>query len=158
MADDTDPFPALTRSTQALLRIAEDGIYIGVGLLLTVGGIALLIQAAVTLVTSMDAGVEEAVKATLDLLLLVFIFVELLGAVRSTVRERKLVAEPFLIIGIIASIKEIVVISISAKDDFGSADGSFEDAMLEVGILAGLVVALALAMFLSRLKEREPEE
>ncbi|MDQ3344368.1 MAG: phosphate-starvation-inducible PsiE family protein, partial [Actinomycetota bacterium] len=133
-------------------------IYIGVGLLLTVGGIALLIQAAVTLVTSMDAGVEEAVKATLDLLLLVFIFVELLGAVRSTVRERKLVAEPFLIIGIIASIKEIVVISISAKDDFGSADGSFEDAMLEVGILAGLVVALALAMFLSRLKEREPEE
>jgi len=158
MADDTDPFPALTRSTQALLRIAEDGIYIGVGLLLTVGGIALLIQAAVTLVTSMGAGVEEAVKATLDLLLLVFIFVELLGAVRSTVRERKLVAEPFLIIGIIASIKEIVVISISAKDDFGSADGSFEDAMLEVGILAGLVVALALAMFLSRLKEREPEE
>jgi len=66
-------------------------------------------------------GVEEAVKATLDLLLLVFIFVELLGAVRTTIRERKLVAEPFLIIGIIASIKEIVVVSISAKDNFGTA-------------------------------------
>jgi uncharacterized membrane protein (DUF373 family) len=158
MVDRTDPIPGMTRATQALLRVAEDGIYIGVGLLLTVGGIALLFQAAVTLVTTMGEGVEEAVKATLDLLLLVFIFVELLGAVRSTVRERKLVAEPFLIIGIIASIKEIVVVSISAKDNFGNPDGSFEDAMLEIGILAGLVVALALAMFLSRLKEREPEE
>jgi hypothetical protein len=36
----------LNRSALPLLRVAEDGIYIGVGLLLTVGGIALLIQAA----------------------------------------------------------------------------------------------------------------
>ncbi len=158
MVDRTDPLPAMTHLTQALLRVAEDGIYLGVGLLLAVGGVILLFQAGVTLVTTVGESVEEAVKATLDLLLLVFIFVELLGAVRTTIRERKLVAEPFLIIGIIASIKEIVVVSISAKDNFGTADGSFEDAMLEVGILAGLVVALALAMFLSRLKEREPEE
>src|SRR3712207_8497992 len=43
----------------------------------------------------------------LDVLLLVFIVVELLFAVRTTVEKRELVAEPFLVIGIIASIKEI---------------------------------------------------
>lgn len=69
-----------------------------------------------------------------------------------------MLAEPFLIVGMIASIKEIVVVSISAKESRGAVDGSFEDAMLEIGVLAGLLLALALAMFLSRLKEREPEE
>jgi hypothetical protein len=42
--------------------------------------------------------------------------VELLFAVRSTVEKRELLAEPFLLVGIIASIKEIVVLSVeSAK-------------------------------------------
>jgi hypothetical protein len=31
MVDRTDPLPAMTRLTQALLRVAEDGIYLGVG-------------------------------------------------------------------------------------------------------------------------------
>ncbi len=156
MVDRTDPLPAMTHLTQALLRVAEDGIYLGVGLLLAVGGVILLFQAGVTLVTTVGESVEEAVKATLDLLLLVFIFVELLGAVRTTIRERKLVAEPFLIIGIIASIKEIVVVSISAKDNFGTADGSFEDAMLEIGILTTTTLILGLAIFLLR-KTTHPE-
>jgi hypothetical protein len=34
-----------------------------------------------------------------------------LGAVRVTVRERRLVAEPFLMVGIIAGIEEIVVVA-----------------------------------------------
>ena len=139
-------------------RLFEDVLYIGVALLLAVGAGALLVLAASTLLSDLLTNTEEAVKSVLDLLLLVFILVELLGAVRETLKERKLLAEPFLIVGMIASIKEIVVVSISAKESRGATDGTFEDAMLEIGVLAGLLVALALAMFLSRLKEREPEE
>ena len=140
------------------IRLVEDVIYVAVAALLVVGAGALLVSAAVTLFTDLLSHTEEAVKAVLDVLLLVFILVELLGAVRTTLRERKLIAEPFLVVGMIASIKEIVVVSISAKDSFGAADSNFENAMLEIGVLAGLLVALSLAMFLSRLKEREPEE
>ena len=140
------------------IRLVEDVIYVAVAALLVVGAGALLVSAAITLFSDLLTDTEEAVKSVLDLLLLVFILVELLGAVRTTLRERKLLAEPFLIVGMIASIKEIVVVSISAKDSFGAADSTFENAMLEIGILAGLLVALSLAMFLSRLKEREPEE
>jgi len=50
----------------------------------------------------------------------VFIIVELLSAVRVTVLKRELVAEPFLLVGIIASIKEIVVLSVKAADAIGS--------------------------------------
>ena len=73
------------------------------GLLYAVVGIVLVGSAAVALgaigydlVTAIDEGALDAVAAALDGLLLVFILVELLGAVRATVAERQLVAEPFL--------------------------------------------------------------
>ena len=75
--------------------------------------------------------------------------------IRQTIEERKLVAEPFLIVGIIASIKEIVVASLKASESKGDA---FREALAEVGVLGGVVVALAVASFLVRRKEREPAE
>ncbi len=110
------------------------------------------------LVQDLTRGTEEALRAALDGLLLVFILLELLAGVRATMTERQLVAEPFLIVGIIAAIKEIVVITLEAKETRGEGGPSFRDAMLEVGILGGVVVLLALASFLVRRKEREPEE
>lgn len=158
VAERDERLPDRIERVNAGIRLSEDVIYVGVGVLLVLGAVALLVTAALTLVSDLVSDTEEAVKGVLDLLLLVFILVELLGAVRTTLRERKLLAEPFLIVGMIASIKEIIVVSISAKDAAGTTDGSFGDAMIEIGVLAGLLVALALGMFLSRLKEREPEE
>jgi hypothetical protein len=40
-----------------------------------------------------------AATKRLSVLLLVFVFVELLGAVRVTIRERQLITEPFLLVG-----------------------------------------------------------
>jgi uncharacterized membrane protein (DUF373 family) len=155
---DDDTTPAMTRQTQRGLRWGEDVVYLGVALLLIVGAAALLVQGAVELVTTIPDGPTEAAKALLDPLLLVFILVELLSAVRMTLQERKLIAEPFLIVGMIATIKEIIVTAISAKD-FAETDPSrFDDALLEIGTLSGLLVALSIASFLTRLKEREPEE
>ena len=157
MKDDEDA-PAHIEHVNTGIRVLEDVVYVAVAALLIVGAGALLVSAGITLFTELLHDTEEAVKSVLDVLLLVFILVELLGAVRTTLRERKLLAEPFLIVGMIASIKEIVVVSISAKDSFGAADSKFENAMAEIGVLAALLLALSLAMFLSRLKEREPEE
>jgi uncharacterized membrane protein (DUF373 family) len=100
-------------------------------------------------------GALDAVATALDGLLLVFILIELLAAVRATMAERRLVAEPFLIVGIIASIKEIVVVSLEAGDLEGDA---LIDATVEIAVLGGVVLVLALATFLVRRKEREPAE
>ena len=156
--DDEERAPALTRASQRVLRYGEDALYVGAAVLLTIGGAALLIEAVIDFITTAPDSVSDAVKLMLDTMLLLFILVELLSAVRTTVQERKLLAEPFLIVGMIATIKEVVVVSISTKDYFGADDGKFEDAILEIGVLAGLLIALALASFLSRRKEREPEE
>jgi len=144
---------------ERLLHLAEDVIYVGVAGLLSVGAIALLISAGSQLVDLRESPTDEVLLSLLDTLLLVFIFVELLSAVRVTITERTIVAEPFLVVGIIASIKEIVVLSVkAAEDEFISKGPEFARAVTEIGVLGGLTVGLALASVLLRRKEREPEE
>ena len=137
------------------MRMAENAVYMAVALLLFAGALTVLVALGYHLIQDIDKGAEGAITSTLDGLLLVFILLELMAAVRATMIERKLVAEPFLVVGIIASIKEIVVVSLEAKDDNGEA---FDNAMIEIGVLAGVVLLLALASYLVRRKEREPEE
>jgi uncharacterized membrane protein (DUF373 family) len=137
------------------MHAAEGVVYAVVGILLVVAAILTLAAVGYELFHDLEEGTLDAVTAALDGLLLVFILVELLGAVRATVRERKLVAEPFLVVGIIASIKEIVVVSLKASEVHGD---EFTDAMTEIGVLAGVVLLLGVTSFLVRRKEREPEE
>ena len=147
------PEPALTRVTNAGLRWAEDLLYALVAVTLFACALVVLGDTVHGLLTDGDKGVTELMKQTLDSLLIVFILVELLSAVRTTIKERRLVAEPFLLVGIIASIKEIVVVSA-----FAEKGEDVQESMLEVGVLGGVLVGLALATFLLRRKEREPEE
>ncbi len=141
-----------------LARLAETVIYCLVSLVLVAAALVLLGQGAWDLATSADEGVQLAVRNVLDTLLLVFILVELLSATRETMNQRKIVAEPFLLVGIIASIKEVVVLGISAKDDLGKDQQAFESAMLGIGTISGLLLVLSIAILLVRRKEREPEE
>ena len=107
-----------------------------------------LVQAVRTFVDHLDDDSVVAATELLSVLLLVFIFVELLSAVRATIRERRLVAEPFLLVGIIASIKEIVVI---AGTERAADDGeAFRESMIEIGVLGGVVLVLAIAALLLR--------
>ncbi len=140
------------------IAVTEDVVY-GVLAIVLVGGAAILIaDAVVHLVDEASRNVETAVRDMLDRLLLAFILVELLGAVRATIRERRLVAEPFLLVGIIASIKEVVVESLNAREYVGADDGKFADAMTSVGVQAGVLLVIGILMLLIRRKEREPEE
>lgn len=137
------------------MGLGENVIYVAIAALLLASAFLALGALTYQLVTTLEDGTLTVVEATLDGLLLVFIFVELLGAVRATVTERQLLAEPFLVVGIIAAIKEILVASLKAGSKTGEA---LEDAMLEIVGLGLVVLLLALAGFLVRRKEREPAE
>ena len=93
----------------------------------------------------------------LDRLLLVFIVVELLFAVRVILGKREVVAEPFLVVGIIASIKEIIVLSVKAADYVGKGE-KFNDAIMEVASWVGSCWCSPSSAILLRLKERAPQE
>ena len=147
------PQPLLTRLTNEGLRWAEDVIYALVAVTLFGCALVVLVDTVYDLFNDMDKGVSKVMQQTLDSLLIVFILVELISAVRSTLKERKLVAEPFLLVGIIASIKEVVVVAA-----FAEKGRDVPESMLEVGVLGAVVIGLSLASFMLRRKEREPEE
>ena len=155
--EEAEPPPRYVRIGNALLGLTEDAIYVGIAALLAVSAGALLVSAAAGLQDLTEVETGEVVLLVLDRLLLVFIVVELLFAVRVILGKREVVAEPFLVVGIIASIKEIIVLSVEAADYVGK-DEKFTHSMTEVGILGLLVIVLAVSTLLLRAKEREPEE
>ena len=150
--------PAYVRHGQRLLTVAEDAVYVSIALLLVAGAGVLLVRAGLDLVEGAKDGTADAMIQTLDSLLLVFIFVELLYAVRSTLQERQIVAEPFLIAGVLVCIKEIIVLAVTAPSDYIDKGPQFARSMVEIGLLGALVAVLAGASVLLRRKEREPEE
>lgn len=150
--------PPHVRAGNRALEMAEGVVYVGIAAFLVVTALAALAMAARQLPSLFSAdGASEAALEVLDTLLLVFIVVELLFAVRITIAKRELIAEPFLLVGIIASIKEIIVLSVKAADEIGKGD-RFADAMWEVGVLGVLVLLLGITAWMLRLKEREPGE
>lgn len=158
-SDETDrPPPAPIRFGNRLLVVVEDVIYVSIAALLAVAALVMTVRSAGTLIDRSTESGPDVMLDVLDGLLLVFIFVELLYAVRTTLKERQIVAEPFLIAGILASIKEIVVLSVKAANEYVGKGPEFARAMVEVGVLGGLIVVLAVAAVLLRKKEKEPEE
>lgn len=151
------PPPGFGRAGTRALEFAENVVYAGIALLLVVAALALLALAGRTAWTLTSDLSEQPMLDLLDVLLLVFIVVELLFAVRTTVEKRELVAEPFLIIGVIASIKEIVVLSVEAAGVVGEG-AVFSDRITEIGVLGVLVLLLGATSWLLRRKEREPDE
>ncbi|MGI9022184.1 MAG: phosphate-starvation-inducible PsiE family protein [Acidimicrobiales bacterium] len=135
------------------LHIAEDAIYAVTACLLVTGAVVVLVQAIYRFSTEVSDGVIPAVEGTLNSLLIVFILVELLSAVRSAIAQHELVAEPFLLVGMLAVIKEVVV-----EATFSLKEQEATDIALKLGVLGGVVLAFAVATLLMRRREREPEE
>ncbi len=145
------------KRTDAALEAAEKVVYLGIAALLVVASVVLLAVAAKDLAEVLnDFGTNPVVDA-LDTLLLLFIVVELLSAIRITIAKRELVAEPFLLVGIIASIKEIVVLSVKAAESIGEGQ-SFKDQLWQIAVLGVVVLLLGVTAWMLRIKEREPQE
>src|SRR5882757_5010731 len=140
------------RFADRALGMLEDAVYWGIALVLVVGSVALLIAQFNTLLRLRNTAASTVMVEILDGLLLIFIFVELLYAVRSCLRSHEIVAEPFLIVGILAGIKEIVVLSVEAATLLEKGP-EFSRAVVEIGVLGGVV--LALAAFVLRERRRD---
>lgn len=141
----------------AFIEVGEDIAYFLIAALLLVIAFVTLFKAVLELSgLPSAAGIQAVVLDVLDSLLLVFIVVELLFAVRTTISRRQLVAEPFLLVGVIAAVKEIVVLSVKSPDIMGT--DKFGDLVLNLAALGGLVLVLSMAAWLLRVKEREPSE
>ena len=145
------------RFADRALGMLEDAVYWGIAVVLVAGAIALLVAQFNTMLRLRNSPASTVMIEILDGLLLIFIFVELLYAVRSCLRSHEIVAEPFLIVGILAGIKEIVVLSVEAATLLDKGP-DFSRAVVEIGVLGGVVLVLSLAAFVLRERRRDTDD
>ena len=136
--------------TAALLGSTEFLIDAAVAITLAVGGVILF--GVVVYDFARDLGQAPFLDLVLQLLsglLLVFIFTELISTIRVVIARRALAVEPFLVVGIVAAIRRLIVISAEAENLRGTPQ--FRDVLLEIGVLAGTVLVLGATVFLLRI-------
>ena len=126
----------------------EDVVYVGLGLLLAGGALGLLVGTIVTFVHSVSAGtLEGTIVALLDRILLILLVVELLYTVQVSLREHSVSPEPFLLVGLIAAVRRILVITAEFGESGGRTGPPVQQAIPELAVLTGLIVALAISLY-----------
>ena len=143
------------RRTTALFVRAEHLLYLLLALLLCVTCILALASSAQMLVHGLQEWKQtNTLFEVIDRLLVVLMLVEILHTVLVSVRSGTLTCEPFLIVGLIASIRRVLVITLQSSEIMHAKDWSpekqalFQASMIELGVLAGLIITMVFAIFL----------
>lgn len=141
-----------------LFNIAETVIYGIVSVLLILGAAFLIGGSAYHFFVEMKSGgIEHGVLRALEDLLLVIMLAEILHTVGYTLKHRRLVCEPFLVVGVIAAVRRMLIITAEMGMPTEANQVAFKLAMLEIGLLTGSIVALCLGIYLLR-RLRQHEE
>jgi hypothetical protein len=94
---------------------------------------------------------EEAnsIKVIIEIIaktLLLLMIIEILSTVRISIKNHTLCAEPFLVVGLIASIRRILIISVETA----YMHEYFTNFMIEIGVLVGLSFIFVVCIVLLR--------
>src|SRR5207253_7353148 len=89
----------------------------------------------------------------LDSVLLVMMTMEIVYTVTVSLEGHTLAAEPFLIIGAIAAIRRMLVITAESTKQFENIE-LFRSTLIELGLLALIVIAIAIAIYMLRRSSR----
>jgi len=148
------PTPFVRRATMALVW-AERIVFFAIGLLLFLAALALLKTSVSVLFFMFVGGPESPIAYAsqfLDAVLLVLMIVELAYTVILSLRGSVLQAEPFLIVGLIAVIRRILVITVGEPGQHGA---NLPSNVQELAILTGVVIVFVGAIVLLRSRPRE---
>lgn len=155
--------PSGWSNSVGLLVAAERAVFSFVGVLFFIAAFALALRATAdlwSLVVGPRASILAAGTAFLDIMLLVLMMVELAYTVTVSLKGTVLAAEPFLIVGLIAVIRRMLVITIGDVSPAAgsSAGGGVASQPVELGILTGVVLVLVVSIVLLRLRPRWRDE
>jgi uncharacterized membrane protein (DUF373 family) len=137
-----------------VLGEVEDLIhYLIAGLLLAIAGYVVYRTAADLLRSGPPF--SERVTAAVNDVLFVIIVLELLRTVVAHFETDELQLQPFLIIGIISAVRHILTIGARLTLVGESSGAAFEHSQVELGVEAGVVLALTVALLMLRARAAE---
>jgi uncharacterized membrane protein (DUF373 family) len=143
--------PKARRIVSLAFSGVQDVVYVALGVLLAVSAVAILVQGAVDLVHAVTTRVEvRAIVTLLDRILLALMIVELLYTVQVSFREHALVAEPFLLVALIAAVRRILVITAEFGAQPAIEPETFRHIMWELGLLTVLIIVLVASIVILR--------
>ena len=126
----------------------EDVVYVGLSALLAGCALTLLVTGGYAFWLNLVAGtLSENIVDLLDRLLLILLIVELTYTVQVSFKEHKLTPEPFLMVGLIAVVRRLLVLTAELPQMLEKADPVvFRQIAIELALLAVLIVALVASL------------
>jgi uncharacterized membrane protein (DUF373 family) len=136
--------------------------YVVLGIMLAVAVLVGVVGAAISLWGAIEArGDVQPLVVAIDRLLFVLMVVEIMHTVRASFRSGKLVCEPFLIVGLIASIRRVLVITLESSQAHPpgkwnpEAEALLNSTMLELTVLGGLILVMVISIYILRRSDRQ---
>ncbi len=156
MSENPSPLPPThprSRAT-AFLKQTEGVVLFCIAIVLSVLAILLLIYSVYSLYVAVTTGqIRDQAIDILNSVLLVMMTMEIVYTVTLSIESHKLVAEPFLIVGAIAAIRRMLVIT-AQSTALESNIPAFQNTLLELGLLAVTIILIAWAVYILRTSQK----
>jgi uncharacterized membrane protein (DUF373 family) len=139
------------------LSTVEDIAYVGLGVLLAIAAITLLLAAFKSFATALFAhSLTGQVVNLLDQILLILLIVELLYTVQVSFREHGLVAEPFLVVALIAAIRRVLIITAQVSKLPEEGSSVFRQTIIELSVLAVMILIFVGSLVMLQKQKMRP--
>jgi len=132
---------------------AEQLVFFTVGALLFIWAFGLAFRSLQVLAGLLSGSVGDTVSLTaqfLDIVLLILMIVEIAYTVSLSLRGAMLRADPFLLVGLIAVIRRILVLTVREVRDRGATGGWITQATSDLAVLTLVVMGFVFAIYLLR--------
>lgn len=139
----------------------ETLFYLIVALFLAVMAAAVLYQAVHGLIgIDLNGNVTRALVGTLNEILFVIILLELMSTVYNHLKHGGFQLRPFLIIGIVSSVRRILVLGaqLSTLHETSASAPQFHASIIELLVETLVVLALTVALYLHALSRRKSKQ
>jgi hypothetical protein len=155
-----------TLRASKLLGTSESVVLVLIGVALVLVAVLLLYSGMYDLSQAVRQGPGEIESKAIEILntvLLVMMTMEIVYTVAISLESHTLNAEPFLLIGVIAGIRRMLVITATSTNVEAAHPEQFHNMLVELGLLAVTIVMLAGAIWILRysahkyVREQEPE-
>jgi phosphate starvation-inducible membrane PsiE len=147
-----------TSKASTYLGYSESAVLVLIGIALVMVALLLLFAGMHDLWTAAMGGTETIEHNSIQILntiLLVMMTMEIVYTVAISLKSHTLNAEPFLIIGSIAAIRRMLVITATSTDNELARPDVFRNSLVELGLLSATVIAMAVAIWILRFSQRK---
>lgn len=155
MSNEQNTIPRWELDARNLCLRIERLLYLIVGIGLLCTAILSVYYAGIGLLHLFDKGTTffSVIFHSVDNLLLALMFLEIFHTVEVVLRGQSHIAciEPFLFVGIIASVRRVLILSLQvAHAETPQTSQAFQNAMVETAVLGGLILILVIAVWILR--------